>query len=283
MTEFGEALRLFGPAFGASLLVALACALVSVHVVARRLIAVGVALPQLAALGIACSFVLFADADPHAGAALRHDVLALVLELVGVTVLALGARSRALGDDTLAGVLFVGGGALTILLMMRSAQGLDEVRNLVEGNILAVHRPELLRLGLALAPVLLVHVLGARRLLFCTFDRETAATLGVRTGLWEGVLYGSLALTVAAGVHATGTLFVFGFLVLPGAAGIVLGRSAAGVVAVAAVTALAAAAVGFERSYAWDTPTGPTCVGAALAVFVGACAAAWLRGLRTRA
>jgi len=273
-----EELQHFGAAVVASLVVALACALIGVHVVARRLIAVGVALPQMAALGIACSFLL-AGAHAEDVNPLRHDTMALAMELVGVALLAWGARGRSLGHDTLAGVLFVGSGALTILLMMQSAQGLDEVRNLVEGNILAVHQPELWRLVGALAPVVLLHVLGGRRLLFCSFDRETAATLGVRTVAWELAFYASLALTIAAGVHATGTLFVFGFLVLPGAAGIVLSRSAAGVLAVSVAVALASAAAGFHLSYVWDTPTGPMCVAVALACFVACAAAAWVRGL----
>lgn len=272
-----EELRLFGSAFVASLVVALACSLLGVHVVARRLIAVGVALPQMAALGIACSFLLVGahadDVNP-----LRHDAMALLMEMAGVGLLAWGARGRTLGHDTLAGVIFVGAGALTILLMMQSAQGLDEVRNLVEGNILAVHRPELLRLTFALAPVVLLHTLGGRRMLFCSFDRETAATLGIRTGAWEFAFYASLALAIAAGVHATGTLFVFGFLVLPGAAGIVLGRSSGGVMATSVVVALVGAAAGFHFSYAWDAPTGPMCVAAALVLFAICAAIAAVRG-----
>jgi zinc transport system permease protein len=276
MNALSESIRLFGAAFVASLVVALACALIGVHVVARRLIAVGVALPQMAALGIACSF-LFAGVHAEESSPLQHDAMALVMELVGVGLLAWGARGRSLGHDTLAGVLFVGAGAMTVLLMMSSAQGLDEVRNLVEGNILAVHKPELLRLALALGPVVLLHLFGGRRLLFCTFDRETAATLGIRTVWWESAFYGSLAVAVAAGVHATGTLFVFGFLVLPGAAGIAFGRSAFGVVATSIVVALVAAASGFVLSYAWDTPTGPMCVAVALTLFVAGVVAAWIR------
>jgi ABC-type Mn2+/Zn2+ transport system permease subunit len=275
--NFEESIRLFGSAFVAGLVVALACALLGVHVVARRLIAVGVALPQMAALGIACSFVFLGASEAHgAGDSWRHDAMALLLELIGAAILALGSRGR-FGNDTLAGVLFAGSGALTILLMMRSAQGLDEVRNLVEGNILAVHEPELLRLTVAVAPVVLLHTLGGRRLLFCTFDRETAATLGIRAAGWEAAFFVSLAILVAAGVHATGTLFVFGFLVLPGAAGIALGRSAAGVFTTAVLLASASAALGFERSYAWDTPTGPTCVGVALVLFLLVAAVASLR------
>jgi ABC-type Mn2+/Zn2+ transport system permease subunit len=123
-------------------------------------------------------------------------------------------------------------------------------------------------------------VLGGRRLLFCSFDRETAATLGIRTGWWELALYVSLAVTIAAGVHAVGTLFVFGFLVLPGAAGIVLGRSAVGVTTTAAVVAVVGAAAGFHLCYEWDTPPGPTCVAVALVLFVGCAVVAWLRSRR---
>jgi ABC-type Mn2+/Zn2+ transport system permease subunit len=271
-----DELELFGSAFVASLAVALACSLLGVHLVARRLITVGIALPQMAALGIACSFLL-AGAHAEEVSPLRHDAMALVLELVGVGFLALASRGRSVGLDSIAGILFVGAGALTILLMMHSAQGLDEVRNLVEGNILAVHATELTRLGLALAPVVLIHAFGGRRLLFCSFDRETASTLGVRTKAWEFALYATLAVTVAAGVHATGTLFVFGFLVLPGAAGIIFGRSAAGVFATSVVVALVGAAVGFHFSYTWDTPTGPLCVAAALVLLALCAGAAWLR------
>jgi ABC-type Mn2+/Zn2+ transport system permease subunit len=276
MSALTDAITLFGAAFVASLVVAVSCALLGVHVVARRMIPVGVALPQMAALGIACSFLV---AGVHAEEAnpLRHDLAALLLEGIGVAILAWGGRNRSVPQDALAGVVFVAAGALTILLMMRSAQGLDEVRNLVEGNVLAVHRPELVRLALVLGPVVLLHVLGGRRFLFCSFDRETAATLGIRSGWWDAAFYATMALAIAAGVHATGTLFVFGFFVLPGAAGIVFGRSAGGVFGTAVAVAVVASAVGFVLSYEWDTPTGPMCVGMATALFVLCCVAARLR------
>lgn len=269
-----EVFRYSLPGFLASLVLALACALVGVHVVARRLVVVGVALPQTAALGIACSFLLAGAMESHgAGAMGRHEAMALAAELAAVGILALAARGRAgLGSGTLAGVLFAGSSALTILLMTLTPEGLEEVHHLVEGNVLAVHGTDLTRLSIALAPVLVLHALGARRLLFCTFDRETAATLGVRTGAWEAAFFVSLAVVVAAGVHATGTLFVFAYLVLPGAAGIALGRSPAGVTLIAVTVALLSAAAGFERSYAWDAPTGPLCAAAAFAAFL-VCAA----------
>ncbi|MCE9634087.1 MAG: metal ABC transporter permease [Planctomycetes bacterium] len=260
-----DTLRLFWPSFVASLVVALACSLIGVHVVARRLVVVGVALPQIAALGIALSF-LCVD-WPIFG---NHDAAALLLVTAGVAVLAVGARRSWLGQDALAGVLFVGAASATILIVQQSAAGIDEIRHLVEGNVLAIHAPDLPGLAAALLPVLLLHTLALRPMLLVTFDRETAATLGVRTGLWDALFFASLALVAATGVHATGTLFVFGFLVLPAATGLVLGRSTATVFGTSAAAAVASATAGFVFSCDQDTPTGPTCTLAALVVFLGA-------------
>jgi ABC-type Mn2+/Zn2+ transport system permease subunit len=276
-TAVGDTFRLSGAALAGGLVVGLACAMIGVHVVARRLVVVGIALPQLAALGIATSLLLAGE-----GAALvsplRHDVTALVFEILGVALLAWAARGRSLGQDAIAGTLFVVGAALAPILMTRCAQGLDEVRNQVEGDVLFIGAKQLPRLFAFVGVPILLHAVGGRRLLFCTFDRETAATLGIRTGAWEMVFYGTLAVVVAAGVHAAGTLFVFAFLVLPGASGIVLGRSAAGVMTISVVVGLVAVFVGFVVSYAVENlPTSHTCAAAALALFVVCAAVAWLR------
>ncbi len=267
LVEAARQILEFSPAaFVGSLLVALACALVGVHVAARRLVVVGVALPQVAAFGIALSFV-WAGHEGHSPLA-DHEFVAFLCEIGAVALLAWGARRRVASQDTLAGVLFVAAGGLTILLMMRSTQGIEEVRNLVEGNVLALHGADLGRLAVVLAPVFVVHGLGSRRLLACTFDPEGSAALGVRVGAWNAALYVTLALVVAAGVHSAGTLFVFGYLVIPGVAGILVGRSAAQVFATAVLVAVGGAAAGFVLSYRYDMSTGPMCTTTALALLL---------------
>lgn len=272
MSGLRDTLALYWPALVATLAVALACALVGVHVVARRLVVVGVALPQVAAFGIALSFLC--EGWPVLG---NHDAAALVAEAAGVAVLAVGARRSRLGQDALAGVLFVAAAAGTILLGQTIPAGLEEVRHLVEGNVLAMHAPDLAGLGTVLGAVVVVHLAALRRLVLVTFDREAAATLGVRAALWDGVFFATLALVAAWGVHATGTLFVFGFLLLPAGAGIALGRGTGGIFGAAAAAALVAGGGGFLLSCAWDTPTGPTCAAAALVLLLAALAVARLR------
>jgi ABC-type Mn2+/Zn2+ transport system permease subunit len=265
-------LTLVWPALVASLVVALACALVGVHVVARRLVVVGVALPQVAALGIAFSFLF-------QGWFLlgRHDTAALLAEGVGVAILAFGARRAHLGHDALAGLLFVAAAAGTVLLAQIGHGGMEEIRHISEGDALAVHSIDLWEIGGVLGAVVVVHVVALRRLLLVSFDHETAATLGVRTWVWDTVLYATLAVVAAWGVHAVGTLFVFAFLLLPAATGLVLGRGAVSVLACATVPAVLAAGGGFVVACAWDTPPGPTCAVAALVLLAAALAVERLR------
>lgn len=272
MTEFAEAFGLLWPAFLASLVVAAACALVGVHVTARRMVVVGAALPQAAALGIALSF-LFVGV-PVLG---DHDAAALLAEGAVVAALALAPRWSRLGQDAVAGIALVVCAAGSVLVVQRIPQGIEEIRHLVEGNMLAVHEHDLERIALVMAPVLLLHGLGARRLVHVTFDRDSAASLGIRAGAWDAALFASLALVVATGVHATGTLFVFAFLVIPPCAATLLSSTGAGVLALSAGLAVAAAAAGFALSWHLDTPTGPTCAAAAAAVLAGAAAVARLR------
>lgn len=272
MSEFLDTLDLFWPAFAASLLVAAACALVGVHVVARRMVVVGAALPQAAAFGIALSFVC-------AGVPLLgdHDVAALAMEGLAVAALALAPRWSRLGQDTVAGVVFAVCASGSVLVVQQIPQGLDEIRHLVEGNMLAIHGHDLGRIAAALVPVVVLHAGGSRRLVWVTFDRDSAAALGVRAGLWDAAFFASLALAVASGVHATGTLFVFSFLVMPAASATLLGATGASVLAISASIGIAAAAAGFILSWRLDTPTGPTCAAVAALLLAASAAAAKLR------
>ncbi|HEU4394535.1 MAG TPA: metal ABC transporter permease, partial [Planctomycetota bacterium] len=232
MSELLETVRLFGPALAGSVLVALACAVVGVHVVGRRIVLVGVAMPQVAAAGIGLSF-LAAAVPWTAASALAwtrdHDLVALLA--CAAAALALAGRAgapRAAGEIRTAAA-FCLGGALSFLFVLGSAGGMEEVRNLVAGDVLGIHDAALGSLALHLGPVLLLHGVLFRRFLFVSFDREMAATLGIRTGLHDLLFHAGLAVTVARSVHAAGTLFVFAFLVLP-AAGALRVSSRAGTV-----------------------------------------------------
>lgn len=263
-----ETISFFWPAFAGCIVVAVACALLGVHLVGRRQVVIGVALPQLAAAGIALSFLLdglgggTADAlsTGHAEATWLHDAWAVAFAVVGLVLLQWRGPRRRLPPEVTAAAAFVLGGSLAVVLVQGSAFGMDELRHLVDGEILAIHERSLPALLAVEGAIVLLLVLFHRSLVYVTFDRESAAVAGVRTRRLDLLFHALLAVGVARSVHATGTLFVFAFLVLPATAGLALGRRVVTVFAIAAMSAALAAALGFvvaadERV---DWPVGPT-------------------------
>jgi ABC-type Mn2+/Zn2+ transport system permease subunit len=289
VSDLLETVRLFGPAFAGSVLVALACAVVGVHVVGRRVLLVGVALPQVAAAGIGLSFLAALVPWTAPGTALAwtrdHDLVALLACVAGAAALMErpgAARGR---REVRTAATYALGGALSFLLVLGSAGGMEEVRNLVAGDVLGIHGPALGSLALHLAPVLLLHALLFRRFLFVSFDPEMAATLGVRTRLHDLLFHATLAVTVARSVHAAGTLFVFAYLVLPAAGAMRVARRAGAVFALAAAIAGTGAAAGFlvAAHPAVDGPVGPTATAAVLVLFLACLGVRRLLDLRDAA
>lgn len=278
MTEILDTLRLFGPAFAGSLLVALACAILGVHVVGRRLVLVGVALPQVAAAGIGLSFLAGTVAWTAPGTPLafarNHDVMAVLGAVAGAAILMGRPGARRVPPEVAAGAAYAVAAALSVLFVLPTAQGLEEVRTLVAGDILGIHGEALGNLAAVVVPVAALLLVLGRRLLFATFDPEMASTLGIRTRLHDGLFFLGLALVVARGVHATGLLFVFSFLLLPAAGAMQVARTPAGIVGGAAAIALVASAAGFlvAASPDLDWPVGPT---ATVAVFLLFLACRW--------
>ena len=59
---------------------------------------------------------------------------------------------------------------------------------------------------------------------FVSFDGEMARTLGYRTWLWDLLLFETFALASSVATRSIGALPVFGFMVLPPAAALLLGK-----------------------------------------------------------
>jgi zinc/manganese transport system permease protein len=278
-----DTVSLFGPAFAGSLLVALACALLGVHVVGRRMVLVGLALPQVAAAGIGLSFLAGLVAWTAPGTPLSfardHDLMAVLASVAGAAVLMGRPGTRKLPAEVVSGAAYAAAGAATILFVLDTGEGMEEVRNLVAGDVLGIHGDTLVPLLRDVAPVIVLVLLAGRRLLFSSFDPEMASTLGIRVRLYDLLFFAGLAVVVARGVHATGVLFVFSFLLLPAAGAMQIARSAAGVFAAAAAVAVAGAAGGFLVATlpALDWPPAPTATAVVCALFLGCLAAGRLR------
>ena len=249
---------LFRNAILGGLGVALLCSVLGIYLVLRRLVLIGVALPQASAAGIAAIFWLTGHA--HAQGASAHFV-ALAGSL-GATFAALGflliGRHRArVPAEWGVGALFAITSAATILFVALNPTGDLEMSNLLRGELLAITVRDLQVIGVAMALVGALFVLFRRELLLTSFDPEFARTIGRNPLRYDGLLYALLGGSIALGVMNVGPLVVFGFLVLPALAALRIAPGIASAFAIAAAIAAASFLGGFALAYRADLPAGP--------------------------
>lgn len=264
-----ETLFLFRDALFGSLLIALACSVLGVFVVLRRIVFVGAALAQISSAGLALAFWLLGNGI--AVELTEHpEAFSLLITLASVAFFASTGRGR-VAPDAKIGVSYAVAAAAGILLIAKaSAAELHDI--FLQGNILGITRGDTIELVLITVPMLAMHGTFSKEFLFVSFDRETARTLGYRVERWDLALYLSLGLVISVAMQFAGVMLVFNFLVLPAVTGLLLSRGVTQMVVVSALAGLLAALVGFAVSIPFDLPTGPTMI----AVSGGIVVLAWV-------
>lgn len=259
MADTLTTILLFKEALYGALVIALACSVLGVYVVLRRIVFVGAALAQLSSAGIALGMFLY---GLGIGGELTHHpvAMALIVTIGGAMFFGVGGGGRGgVPPDAVIGVTYAVAAAAGILLIAKAKVG--EAHDLfLQGNILGITRVDTVVLIVVAVPVLLVHLIFYKEFLFVSFDRETARTLGYNVRFWNLLLYLTLGVVIAYAMQFAGVMLVFNFLVLPAVTGLLLARSMRGIFTTAIASALLAALFGFSISVPLDLPSGPAII-----------------------
>jgi len=249
-----------------SLLVGLACPLIGVFLVLRRLAFLGVALPQIASTGVALALSLHVWFGPvhsheHGTSQVVAFAGAFAFSLLAVVVLALLERRRDGRTEGRLGTAYVVATAVSILLLAKCPQAEQSWMNLFKGEIIAVTDGELAQTTILLGVVLAVLGWHRRTFLLVSFDPDLAGILKVPVNRWNLILFVLIGLSVGVSVLVVGPLISFGFMLIPP---LIAQRFATSMKqlslwssAIGGVGALA----GFYTAYRWDLPVGPSSVG----------------------
>lgn len=226
------------------------CAFLGVYIHLKRIVFVGIALSEVAALGVAAGLFL----------GVRPELAASVLTVLAAQLFWMGRFGSRVPRDAVLGLVYCLAAALAVILLsanpLAEAHGVD----LVSGNLLYVSGSELLTLFVLAGVVLPVHMLLYRTLLFVSLDPETAVTQRINVRAHEFVLFLTLGVSIAVTMKIAGVLFVFGSMVIPPMTGLAVSRRVSGVFLVSVLSALLAAGGGLWVSFARDLPTGPSIV-----------------------
>ncbi|MHA1597687.1 MAG: iron chelate uptake ABC transporter family permease subunit [Alphaproteobacteria bacterium] len=245
----------------AGLLVAALAGPLGAFVVWRRMAYFGATLSHSALLGITLGLLIGIDAV--FGVIAVGVVVALILGLN-----ARGGKPGMLSEDTLLGIL--AHGALAVGLVVVSF--MDDVRfdlmAYLFGDILAVGMSDLYLLAGGAVAVLAVLALLWRPLLSATVNEELAQVEGVPVVRVRLAYMLLLAVTVALAMKIVGILLVTSLLIIPAATARWLSRTPEQMALGAALVGGLSVLGGLGASYMVDTPSGPSIVVAALALFV---------------
>ncbi|HTK93624.1 MAG TPA: metal ABC transporter permease [Verrucomicrobiae bacterium] len=251
------------------------------HVLARGVIFVDLALAQVAALGITAAFL--------AGHAIQSPAAywyALTFAVAGAGFLAASRTHRvALPQEAIIGIVYVVSAAAAILALDRAPQGAEQIKQLLVGSILTVTPTEVGTVAALYAALGALHWLVRRPLLEISLDAGGARARGRRVVAWDALFYVTFAVVVTSSVRLAGVLLVFAYLVIPAALAVLVVASVRARLAVGWTVGVLASAGGLAAAYRWDLPTGAsvvTCLGAVLAAAALARGAAALAGAARR-
>jgi zinc transport system permease protein len=191
---------------------------------------------------------------------------AILVALPFTILVALGIqyvrRHTSLGGDVATGVFFAVSFAAGILFLgLRPASAPPvNVEGLLFGSLLAVS-PEALAVtvGVAVVVAMILALIGPR-LAYATFDPELAALSGVPVARLEYALLALTAIVVVVGVKTVGVVLVSAFVVIPAATANLLGRTPAGIAALAVALGVGGTAFGLFASYHLNVATGATII-----------------------
>lgn len=209
---------------------------------------------------------------------------ALAAALVMSGLVTLVSTRSTVQEDTGVGLLFVGMLSLGVIIVSRSDSFTTDVTALLFGDVLGVTVGDIRGQLVATAVVLVIIAVGHRAFLALTFNRDKAATLGMRPALAQAALLAVLAVSIVASFQAIGTLLVFGLLIGPPATALLVVRNVPLAMVVSVAFGALSVVAGLVVSFHHGTAGGATIAGLSVVAFFAVLVVVEARrGLRARA
>lgn len=251
-----DAISFLAAPFVAGLVLAGILAYLGLHVVERGVIFVDLAMAQVAALGATVG-ILF-GLDFHSPATYWWSLGFTLLAALVVT----GTRSKnsQIPQEAFIGIVYIVSAALAILIMSKTPQGSEHLKDMLVGNILTVDWPEVVKTGLLYAVIGLFHWIFRKKLMLISLNPGQAQAERLNLRLWDLFFYISFGFVVTSAVDIAGVLLVFSYLVIPSVCAMFFAEKTSSRLAIGWILGTLVSVVGVAASYLIDLPTGATIV-----------------------
>lgn len=234
------------PFLGCLLLIAIH-AYFGIHILERGVIFLDLSMAQFIALGISLSFYMGHEDS-------GRYLYAIAFAVVGAAILSLSRQiSKFVNIEAFIGVFYIFSLASSILILDRTPHGIDELKAILNGNILFITQRELVKMLVLYSTIGIVHAIFSKRFFALSFE-------GSGGYFWEFLFFLSFALVLVSSVSTAGILQVFSFLVIPALIGRLYTREPFKVLLTGWLVGVLVSILGLFLSYRLDLPTAPLIV-----------------------
>src|SRR5437870_6471415 len=229
-----------------------------IHVIARKVIFVDLALAQIAALG--ATYALILGYDPNTEP-LQVSLFSLVFTFVGAGAFAVARmRRERVPQEAFIGIIYAVASAAAVLILSKSPTGGEELKHMLVGDVLLVSMPTIINDAILYSLVLIFHIIFRKKFLAISIDAEAAHGAGINIRVWDLLFYMSFGVLVTRSVAIAGVLLVFSYLVIPAVIAQMWSDTIKGRLILGWTIALSASVAGILWSFYSDYPTGPAVV-----------------------
>lgn len=228
----------------AGIIVASISAIISVFVILRRMVFATHALGHMSITGFALASIL--GFSGIVGQITLNIIAAATMGLLG---------NKVKKNDLAVGVILsftLGLGAYFLFLYQNNYAG--GVMSILFGNILAVSKAQIHLLAILAIGILVVLLIIAKPLLFCSVDPVIAKSKNVPLQLISIIFFILLALTVSMACQIVGALLLFVLLVIPGAIALDMGDNIYKILFTSTVVANISFVLSLVIAYSYNLP-----------------------------
>ena len=238
----------------ASLVLVSLHAYTGLHILARGVIFIDLALAQIATLGIALALIL--DYEPTSAPAY---VMAFLFTVIGAAIFASMRRvpQSFVPQQALIGITYVVASAALILMMANSPHGSENLKAFLVGAILWTSWEEIALILAVYLALAVLHWMLRHRFMGLSLARGPQERYDL---LWDFLFYILFGVMITFSVRLAGVLLVFSYLLIPGAMSAFLAKRFPQRLLVAWTLGALGSAAGIVVSFQYDFPTGATIV-----------------------
>lgn len=264
--EFVEVLPFLRNALIAGALAGSLAPVIGGYFVLRRIVLLGVTVPQVSSVGIAFALLLQGFGWLGLGANHGEDgqaglmAGALIFTVGGILILGtVVSRKPGLADVSI-GFVFAVSSAMSILLLSQNPVGEAHMLNLLKGEVIATTDRDLIGTSLFYVAIIASLVIFHKEFLLVSYDRDFAVSLGKPVARYDLFFYVVAGCAVSVCVLTVGPVTTFGYLVLAPLVALLITRGMTFFFLGAALIGAVASVTGLLAGFFLDLPVGPATV-----------------------